>query len=142
MEIETCAITKEEVIRALETENTLALATCADNRVTIRPMSHINVGIDVYFQTGVDSLKIQQIRINPNVAICVGTYQIEGTAKEQGHPLASENAFFATAYKKKHPGSFQNYSAYPDEVVVCVTIHRVTQWRYIDGKPYVAKMME
>lgn len=142
MEIETCAIYKEEIIRVLETESTFTLATCAGNRVTIRPMSHINDGLDVYFQTGADSLKIQQIRMNPNVALCIGTFQIEGTAKELGHPLASENAFFATAYEKKHPGSFQKYSAYPDEMVVRVTIHSVTQWRYIDGKPCVAKMME
>ena len=140
MEIEKCAIAKEEVVSALETEATLTLATCADNRVTIRYISHINDGLDIYFQTGVDSLKIQQIRTNSNVALCVGTYQIEGTAKEHGHPLASENIFFATAYEKKHPDSFQNYSAYPDEIVVCVTIQRITQWRYIGGKPCVAKL--
>ena len=140
MEIETYAIAKEEVISALETEDTLILATCADNRVTIRPMSHINAGLDVYFQTSDDSLKMQQIRINPKVALCVGSYQIEGTAEEQGPPLASENAFLAAAYEKKHPCSFQKYSAYPDEIVVCVTIQRVTQWRYIGGKPCVAKL--
>jgi len=140
MEIEKCAIAKEEVVSALETEATLTLATCADNRVTIRPVSHINAGLDVYFQTSADSLKMQQIRINPNVALCVGTYQIEGTAKEQGHPLANENAFFAAAYEKKHPGSYRKYSAYPDEIVVCVTIQRVTQWRYIGGKPCVVKL--
>ena len=69
----------------------------------------------------------------------MGAYQIEGTATVLGHPLAKENAFFAQAYQTKHPSSFQNYSAYPDEVVVRVAIHRATQWRYIEGKPFVAE---
>ena len=139
MEIGTCSITKEEVIQALERENTLTLATCAENRVTIRPMSHINDGMTILFQTGKDSLKMQQIRANPHVAVCVGTYEIEGRAHETGHPLAADNAFFARAYKEKHPGSFEKYSAYEDEVVVCVTVERVRQWRYVDGQPVMAE---
>ena len=139
MEIGKCAITENEIIQALEKETTLSLATCSGNRVSIRPISHINDGLDVYFQTGVDSLKIQQIRENCNVALCVGTYQIEGVAHELGHPLDIGNTSFANAYKLKHPGSFECYSSYSDEVVVHVTIHRATQWRYTDGKPYVAE---
>ena len=139
MDIGKCTITEDELVQALEKETTFTLATCADNRVSVRPMSHINDGPDVYFQTGADSLKMQQMRANRNVALCVGTYQIEGTAQELGHPLDSGNTFFANAYKLKHPGSFDSYSAYEDEVVVRVTIHRATQWRYIDGKPCVAE---
>ena len=141
MEIETCTISEDEIIQALEKEMTLALATCAGDRVTVRPVSHINNGLQVYFQTGVDSLKIRQIRANQNVALCVGTYQMEGTAQVLGHPLDKENAFFANSYKVKHPASFEHYSAFADEVVVSVLIHRVTQWRYLDGKPYVAMMV-
>ena len=139
MEIERCSLSEEEIIRTLETETTLTLATCAGDRVTIRPMSHVNDGLAIYFQTGADSLKARQIRENHNVGLCVGTYQIEGSAWEQGHPLDRKNAFFAKAYEAKHPGSFRRYSAYPDEIVVRVTVRCVTQWRYIDGKPYVAK---
>jgi len=139
MDIKTCTIAKNEIVQALEREMTLTLATSAENKVSIRPMSHINDGLDVYFQTGADSLKMQQIKANQNVALCVGTYQIEGTARELGHPLDSGNAFFADAYKLKHPGSFESYSSYDDEVVVHVSIHRVTQWRYIGGEPCVAK---
>ena len=35
--------------RTLEAEKTLILATSCENRVTIRPMSHINIGLDVFF---------------------------------------------------------------------------------------------
>jgi|GEM_PF-241184 len=139
MEIGTCEISKEELIRVLETERTFTLATSADNHVTIRPMSHINDGLALLFQTGADSLKMRQIYANPSVALCVGAYQLEGTAMVLGHPLAKENAFFAKAYQDKHPLSFKSYSAGPEEVVVRVAIHRARQWRYIDGKPFIAK---
>ena len=139
MKFETCQIGAAEVIGVLKKEKVLTLATCADNRVTIRPMSHINVGLDIYFQTGYDSLKMDQIAANPRVALCVGDLEIEGTATTCGHPLAEQNAFFAQAYQEKHPSSFERYSAYEDEIVVRVKIHLVRQWRYIDGKPLIAE---
>ena len=140
MEIGISEITKKEVIQTLEREKTLTLATCAGNRVTIRPMSHISDGMTILFQTGVNSLKMQQIRVNPNVAICVGTYEIEGTAAEAGHPLEKENEFFAKTYREKHPESFEKYSAYGDEVVVVITVKRVRQWRYNNGQPVMAEL--
>jgi len=139
MKIGTCAISAEEVKEALEKEKTMYLATCAGNRVTIRPMSHINDGLTVFFQTGRDSLKVQQIMDNPNVAICVGTYELEGVAYIMGHPFDNENSFFTQKYKEKHPKAFEKYSALDEEIVVKVLIRQARQWRYIDGKPFLAQ---
>ena len=139
LEIGTCAISAEEIIHVLEKEKILNLATCAGNRVTIRPMSHINEGLTIFFQTGRDSLKLQQIRENPNVAMCVGTYELEGVADLAGHPLDTENEFFSRKYKEKHPKSFESYSALEEEVVVKVLIRMARQWRYVDGKPFLAE---
>ncbi len=132
-------ISNEEIIAALEKESIMTLATCSGNRVTIRPMSHINRGLTVYFQTGRDSLKVKQIRDNPYVALCVGTYEIEGKASLLGHPFDSGNELFKKKYKEKHPGSYDTYSAYEDEIVVEVNIHRVRQWRYVEGIPCLAE---
>ena len=140
MEIKMCEITADEVIYALEKEKILTLATCAMNRVTIRPMSHVNNGLLVYFQTAADSLKMRQIRENPNVALCVGTYEIEGIASELGHPLADQNSFFVRLYKEKHIESYERYSAYAEETVIKVIIHKVRQWRYVDGEPALGEM--
>lgn len=84
-------------------------------------------------------MKMQQIAANPFVALCVGTFEIEGTADVCGHPLSEQNAFFAQAYQQKHPGSFRMYSSLDDEIVMHVTIHRIRQWRYINGKPVLAE---
>ena len=139
LEIGTCGITAEEVIHALETEPTCILATCACNQVSVRPMSHVSDGVTVFFQTGKDYLKTRQIRANPNVALCVGTYQIEGTAVETGHPLAEGNELFARLIKAKHPDAYAHWSALEDEVVIKVTVGRVRQWRYVEGQPVLAE---
>jgi nitroimidazol reductase NimA-like FMN-containing flavoprotein (pyridoxamine 5'-phosphate oxidase superfamily) len=88
-------ITAAEVEAALEKNKTITLATCAENRVTIRPMSHINDGLTVYFQTGEFYLKTQQIEANPYVAFDVGTYQIEGNATILGHPMDEKITFLS-----------------------------------------------
>jgi general stress protein 26 len=101
-------------------------------------MSHVNDGMTIYFQTGSSYLKSQQIRINPNVAISVGGYDLEGKATLLGHPLDAENNLFAELYKKKHPQSADMWTTYPEEIVVKVDIKMVRKWLYIDGKPFIA----
>ena len=129
------------LLEALDSEQTITLATCAGNRVTIRPMSQIRSGHDIYFQTSEGSLKIRQIAQNPSVAIHCATFEIEGEASARGRPLDLDNQWFAEAYRAKFPGHFARYSALPDEIVVKVSIHRVRQWQYIDGAPHLAETM-
>lgn len=136
--INICSLTADEVETALSENKTLTLATCACNRVTIRPMSHVNDGLTVYFQTGENYLKTLQIKENSNVALCVGTYEIEGTAKIIGHPLNETNALFIQKLKEKHNNAFERWSSLPNQVVIKVEIGLVRQWRYVSGKPVVA----
>jgi len=136
--IGTCELSANEVISALEKEKNLTLATCTDSRVTIRPMSHISNGLTIYFQTGEYYLKTQQIKANPNVAISVGTYEIEGLAEIIGHPMDESNQFFIKKFRARHQNYAERWSALPNAVVVKVEIRLVRQWRYIDGKPYIA----
>ena len=133
-----CELAAEDIIATLEKETTLTLATCADNRVTIRPMSHVNEGLTVYFQTGAHYLKTRQIKINPNVAMRVGTYEIEGVAEIIGHPLDKANRFFMEKYQTKHPNYAERWSVLPDQVLVKVKVRLARQWRYVDGKPVIA----
>ena len=133
-----CELTADDIISALEREATLTLATCADNRVTIRPMSHVNEGLTVFFQTGPRYLKTRQIKANPNVAMSVGTYEIEGIAEIVGHPMDDANQFFIEKYRTKHPNYAERWSTLPSQVLVRVEISLVRQWRYIDGKPVIA----
>jgi len=126
------------LLETLDRERTVILATCAGKRVTIRPMSHIRRGCDIYFQTGENSLKMRQIAENPSVAIACGTFEIEGEAAPQGRPLG--DPWFAKAYRTKHPEPFARYSALPNEIIVKVTIRCVRQWQYVDGNPFLAEI--
>jgi len=139
--IDICELAADDIIAALEKETTLTLATCAGCRVTIRPMSHINEGLTVYFQTGKHYLKAQQISANPHVAMEVGTYEMEGVAEMIGHPMDEVNQFFIAKYQTKHPNYAVRWSALPNQVIVKVEITLVRQWRYINGKPTIAIYM-
>lgn len=113
----------------------LVLATSAGDRVTARTMSYVNIGLDIYFQTGRGSTKCAQISANPRVALCLGNLQIEGEAEILGHPLAEANRAFRELYREKHPSSYERYSHREDEVVIRVRPILCTLWKYVDGRP-------
>ena len=138
MEIGILNLSTDEVTSVLAKEKTIILATAANNRVTTRSVSHVNDGMTIYFQTGSSYLKTQQIRINPNVAISVEGYDIEGKAALLGHPLDAKNSLFIKLYKDKHPQYTDIWSTLPEEIVVKVEIEIVKKWRYVDGKPFIA----
>lgn len=98
-------------------------------------MSHVILGMDIYFQTDKRFLKVEQILKNPRVALCTGNLQIEGTAELLGHPSNAEHAELSNLYKRKHPHSFEMYADMKDEIVIKVNPSLFTLWKYIDGKP-------
>lgn len=125
---------EKEAIDYISKNKIMVLATSSKDRVTARMMSIVNDGLVIYFQTDIDFLKYQQIKENPNVALCIGNIQIEGHAKITGHPL--ENPFFAERYRKIHEGSFKKYSHIKDNVLVEIQPKLVTFWKYDEaGEP-------
>ena len=83
------------------------LATSENNQVTARRMRFIPDGLNLYAWTDSRSMKIRQIRSNPNVAIVAGFIQVEGKATLCGHPLKPENKAYIEAYRRKLPESFE-----------------------------------
>jgi general stress protein 26 len=126
---------EKEIITLLEREKYLVLATCTDEHVTARAISHINIGLDIFFQTDKKFLKVKQINQNPRVALCISNLQIEGIAEFQGYPSDEDNIRFCELYKQKHPNSFEMYSGIKDEVIFKVRPSLITLWKYVTGKP-------
>ena len=94
-------------------------------------------GLTVYCQTDSSYTKYKQIAENPNVALCAGNVQLEGTASILGHPFADENKRFAELFKEKHLGSFNAYSHLENEVVIGIEPTRVVLWKYdVNGASY------
>jgi uncharacterized pyridoxamine 5'-phosphate oxidase family protein len=135
MEIE-YAILEEEIIHFLEDNKILVLATSANDRVTARSMSCVNIGINIYFQTDKRFIKFEQIKQNPQVALCAGNVQIEGTATIGNHSLHPSNKEFIELYKIYHPMAFKGYSHLENNVVIKVEPKLITLWKYSDEKPY------
>ena len=127
---------KEEFIDALNKTKTLVLATCSDNIVTARPMSIINVGTDIYFQTSKIFTKYKQIMNNKNVALCFSNISIEGIAEDIGSWSKKINNELLKIYLEQHKNSFDRYGSLKNQVVIKVSSVKVTFWKYIDDKPY------
>ena len=129
------SILEKEVIEFVSNNNKMVLATSSNNRVTARMMSIVNQGMTISFQTDKDFLKFQQIEENPNVALCTGNIQIEGTAKITCQPF--DNPFFVDTYKLQHSTAYEKYSHLKDNVIIEVNPVLVTFWKYTaDRKPY------
>lgn len=127
---------EKETIDFISKNKLMVLATSFENHVTARMVSIVNDGMIVYFQTDKNFVKYQQIKQNPNVALCIGNIQIEGTAQITCQPL--ENPFFVEAYKKSHESSFKKYSHLKDNVIIEVRSKLVTYWKYdnVTDKPF------
>lgn len=125
-----------EVIELLDKNKIWVLATSSNDRVTARSISIVNEGLRIYFQTDKNFIKYKQIVKNPNVALCYGNVQIEGTAKIKGHPLDEVNQRFVELYRKCHEGSFLRYSHLKNQVVIEIEPKLITLWKYIDSEPF------
>jgi general stress protein 26 len=128
---------KDEIISVLEREQSIVLATSVDNKVTARTMSHVNDGLIIYFQTGGDSEKAQQIEQNANIAFAISNIQIEAFVEKCGHPLELQNKLFIEKYKLKFPAYFEKYTKLPDEILFKAYPIRIKLYKYIDGMPYI-----
>ncbi|MDR0910947.1 MAG: pyridoxamine 5'-phosphate oxidase family protein [Spirochaetaceae bacterium] len=112
-----------------------ALATSAENRTTVRTMSFIVHEGSIYFQTGSDLLKYNQIKENRNVAICSGNIQIEGIAEILGQSM--QHADIMKIYKQYYENSYATYSHLEKEVLIKISPKKITEWEYDnEGKPY------
>ena len=114
----------------------MCLATSLDEKVFARSMSVIIHKQKFYFQTDKSYNKYYHLSCNKNVALCFNNIQIEGTARELGHPLKSENLFFTDKYQECFPGSYEKYTHLSNEVLFEVTPCHITVWDYDNGKPF------
>lgn len=121
-----------EIEKKLQSEETIVLATCANNRVTARMMCHINDGLTILFSTSKNSEKAEQIRQNPNIALAIGNLKIEAIAEHFGHP--SGHSFFLKEYPKKFPHLGAIYPEKPDDLLIVAKPTKISLFKYV-GKP-------
>lgn len=115
----------------------MVLSTCADNRVTSRPMSVVVIDGKFCCQTDRRYLKCSQIKANPNVALCVNNFSIEGQCHVIGRPL--ENSFFVEKMKECFPDAVSRWSELPTECVLEITPKLISAWSYDKNKPFIER---
>lgn len=128
-------VSLEELFKQLGNSKVMVLATSHDNRVTARNMSCVIYNHKIYFQTEDIFVKVDQIRNNPRVALCVDNIQIEGIARIKGHP--AQDAEFIETFKKYFKGSYDKFTLLRRQIYVEIEPTFITLWKYLDGnKPY------
>ena len=124
---------KKECFDLLDNNKHIVLATSYNDLVTARTISYVMINGKLYFQTLKTYEKVNQINHNNKVALCIDNLQIEGLAKIVGHPFDNKNNIFLELYKEKHNSAYKKYSSLADEVVIEVTISKISRWTYVDN---------
>lgn len=112
-------------------ENSMVLATSKEDKVTARLINHINYGLDVLFSTKINSLKINQITANPQVALAISNLKIEGRAELLGNPC--DHKTFPQDYANKFPYLGKIYKSAPDDILVIVKPSKLSLYKFING---------
>jgi uncharacterized pyridoxamine 5'-phosphate oxidase family protein len=81
----------ENIYKNIGKSKIMALATSSQDNPTVRLVSCIRYDNKIFFQTGTDLKKYEQIYRNKNVALCVDNIQIEGIAKIIGKTNDEQN---------------------------------------------------
>lgn len=124
-----------EFLSAFGMGKPMVLSTCADDHVTSRMMSVVQLDGVFYFQTDRMFRKYEQLKANKNAALCIDNIQIEGVCEELGHPSLIPT--FDEAYRKCFPGSHERYSRLANERVFALKPTFIERWVYKDGEPFV-----
>ena len=122
-----------ELFRTIGKVRKMVLSTSFDNRVTSRMMSFVIFDNKFYCQTDKTFLKYQQIKSNPNVALCIDNIQVEGIAKNIGKPL--ENKKFINLFKQYYKTSYEIYSFLENEILLEIEPTFIGVWTYKDFIP-------
>lgn len=121
--------------KLMGSHSVMVLSTCAQNRVTSRPMSTVIIDGKFYCQTDINYLKCKQLSENPGAALSFKNFSIEGICRIMGKP--TEQEFFMRAMKMHFPLAAKRWSSVPTECLLEITPTLVYLWDYENLKPYM-----
>ena len=116
----------------------IVLATSSNNRVSARKMSFIIIDGKFYFQTDITFRKYNDIKENPNVALCIDNIQIEGKCKELEHPLKHQE--FSAKFKEYYRSSYDAYTSLDSERLFVIEPCFIQRWNYVNNKPVIEQL--
>ena len=117
--------------RALEvmTENfshvtEMCLASCSNNVVAARDLNAYYHDGKMYVLSKLSNTLMRDIAVNPNVGLCHGSHNMQGTARSLGHPLDEQNAKIRKVMKREFSLNYDEYVTEdnPDMRIVEITL--------------------
>ena len=127
----------KELERVLSTSEVIYLSTSKNDRVSSRPVSPLNIGLRLYVRTSGSTRKAEEMRHNPNIAVCVGNFYFTGKARPLGSVSDDKNAEIKSAYILRYPDAFSGEDEFisSDEVFFELSIEHVSEWIYENNIP-------
>ena len=133
MESEKYYETISTVYKSIGKSRLISLATCDLSSISCRTISSIIIDGIFYFQSDVNSNKIQQIKKWNNVAISLDNYQFVGHCKFLGHPFSDNNTSIMEIFKQEFPKVVQKYSHLEQELLVEFIPDNIRIWDYTNN---------
>lgn len=99
----------------------MALASSVNDYVMVRNVSCLFYNQKIYFKTDKNFRKTQQLFNNPQVALCSGGVQVEGTVKNLGLVINEPDRKFEKLYQQYLWQSYNAYSHEDTEILMEVT---------------------
>ncbi len=124
-----------EIVEILNGNKDIVLATSFNDRVTARTVSFTNNDLIIYFMSWVHNKKIEQIKKNPKVALCLRNLQIEGEAQILGFSYEEKNKNNLEIFKKKFSEFWINtFSAIREMVTVKIVPNAIVKFENINKR--------
>ena len=111
---------KERNLKLLNKNKLISFATAYNGRIKSRIVDYYNIGLQIGFITWKNTAKIEHIKNNPIVSLCIENLHIEGKARLRGHPSLAENRTFMKFYKKRHPTPYNNFIEMENTTLVMI----------------------
>lgn len=102
----------------------MSLASCNDNKVTVREVQAYYRDGKVYVLGKSSNSLMHDIAVCPRVGMCHASHNIYGTARSLGHPLDAANANLRKLLKKQFSLNYSDYvqESNPDMRIIEITV--------------------
>ncbi|NHJ05403.1 MAG: pyridoxamine 5'-phosphate oxidase family protein [Candidatus Heimdallarchaeota archaeon] len=132
---------KTQIIKTLNESRHIVLATSANNRVSTRTVSFANDDLVIYIISWDHNLKINQIKENPLVALCLNNIQIEGIAELINRPTDDKNNEIQNIYRKKFSEIFVNtFFKIPELITIKIVPNRIVKFENFHNRFFLQHM--
>ena len=121
----------------IKKEMAVRLATASDQRVTMRFVSPVYYEGNILIFTDPNSLKYQQLKMNPYCCIGAGDFFAEAKAEFLGATMLDANERLRAVYCEKFPGAFDEDVALGGRAADFVLLKptKLTGWAFEDDAP-------